>query len=198
MMHEIILNEKTTALERMVAVAVNSTTGITMHLFPNLFVRPSTLFVKSKNWKNLTVVEIGTDKGYNAKTILDNIDVKVMYLIDPYLEKGLQGSSVAEKMAKERLKPYENKIRFIKKKSEDAVDLIPNEIDFLYIDGDHSKKQVARELKLFYPKMKKGGIIAGHDYCGMHMDLTEAVVEFKQKQELELFGGSIDFWMIKK
>jgi hypothetical protein len=196
-MHEIILTQNTTILERMAAATINSLSGAAMHLFPNLYVRPSTLFVKNLGKRNLTVVEIGTDKGYNAKTILDNLDVGMMYLIDPYLESSLQGSSIAFEMAKKRLKKYENKIRFVKQKSEDAAEDIPAGVDFLYIDGNHAKKQVALELNLFYPKMKKGGVIAGHDFMGGHIDLTEAVVEFKQKYNLKLYGGSYDFWMVK-
>lgn len=38
-------------------------------------------------------------------------------------------------------------------------------VDFIYIDGDHSYSQVKRDLRDYFPKIKKGGIIAGHDYC---------------------------------
>jgi predicted O-methyltransferase YrrM len=152
--------------------------------------------MKSLNRKDLTVVEIGTDKGYNAKTILDNLNVGKIYLIDPYLGDGKQGGKASFEMAKRRLCSYKN-MEFIKKKSEEAINDVPNGIDFLYIDGEHSKKQVAMELELYYPKMKTMGVIAGHDYCGMHIDLTEAVAEFAKKHTLRLFGGSIDFWMIK-
>lgn len=145
----------------------------------------------------MTVVEIGTDKGYNALTILRNLDIKRMYLIDPYLERGLQGSGKAFRIAERRLRKFKEKIIFVKKKSEDAVRDIPDGIDFLYIDGYHAKKQVAMELNLYYPKMKKGGIIAGHDFVGTHIDLTEAVVEFARKNNLKLQGGSYDFWMVK-
>jgi hypothetical protein len=189
-----IVNPNSGIVERFAARSMNNLAGLIEHLFPNLFVRPSTQFVKNSGGRDLIVIEIGTDKGYNAKTILDNLDIKKMYLIDPYMETGLQGSNKAYDMAKGRLHPYEDKIVFILKRSEDAVDYIPDGIDFLYIDGYHAKKQVALELALYYPKMKKGGIIAGHDYCAMHIDLTEAVVEFAQKKNLKLQGGSFDWW----
>jgi len=190
-----------------VAKGLETLTGVTMHLMPNLYVRPSTLFMKSladerfydtdPKGRALMVVEIGTDKGFNAMTILRNLNVKKMYLIDPYLEEGFQGSSRAEYIAKRRLKKYSDKIVWVKKKSEDALNDVPDGIDFLYIDGLHTKEQVAMELDLYYPKMKTGGIIAGHDYIGMHIPLTEAVVEFAQKRLLKLQGGSLDFWMEK-
>lgn len=37
-------------------------------------------------------------------------------------------------------------------------------IDFIYIDGSHSEENVRRDLELYLPKLKKNGIIAGHDY----------------------------------
>lgn len=39
-----------------------------------------------------------------------------------------------------------------------------NSIDFIYIDGSHSEESVRQDLELYLPKLKKDGIIAGHDY----------------------------------
>jgi hypothetical protein len=51
----------------------------------------------------------------------------------------------------------------IRKPSFEAVDDIPNNIDFLYIDGNHKYKYVFKELQLYYDKVKPGGIIIGDD-----------------------------------
>lgn len=37
-------------------------------------------------------------------------------------------------------------------------------IDFIFVDGDHSEDAVYTDLTLWYPKLKPGGVIAGHDY----------------------------------
>ena len=53
----------------------------------------------------------------------------------------------------------------IKMKSEEVVDLFKDDfIDMIYIDGDHRYDYVINDIKLWLPKIKKGGIIAGHDY----------------------------------
>lgn len=39
-----------------------------------------------------------------------------------------------------------------------------NSIDFIFIDADHSYDAVKSDLKNWLPKIKDGGIIAGHDY----------------------------------
>ena len=40
-----------------------------------------------------------------------------------------------------------------------------NELDFLFIDGDHSYEGVKQDYELYSPLVKKGGIIAFHDIC---------------------------------
>ena len=40
-----------------------------------------------------------------------------------------------------------------------------NSYDFIYIDADHSYESVKKDIELYLPKLKKGGIIGGHDYC---------------------------------
>jgi cephalosporin hydroxylase len=38
--------------------------------------------------------------------------------------------------------------------------------DWIYIDADHTKEAVLEDIKAWYPKVKKGGIISGHDcFC---------------------------------
>jgi predicted O-methyltransferase YrrM len=36
--------------------------------------------------------------------------------------------------------------------------------DFVYIDGNHELKWVIQDLYAWIPKVKKGGVISGHDY----------------------------------
>lgn len=43
-------------------------------------------------------------------------------------------------------------------------------IDFVFIDANHTLDHVVRDIKAWLPKMRKGGIISGHDYgepCGV-------------------------------
>lgn len=36
-------------------------------------------------------------------------------------------------------------------------------LDFVFLDGDHSTENVRMEIEAFKPRIKKGGILAGHD-----------------------------------
>ncbi len=51
-------------------------------------------------------------------------------------------------------------------------------LDFIYIDGDHTYRGVKEDIKNYLPKLKKGGLIAGHDYEETHFpEVTKAVNE---------------------
>jgi hypothetical protein len=122
-----------------------------------------------KDGKNLVGVEIGVYFGENSKSILDNLDIKKLYLVDPY-EEGLVG--IKEKNAPQFIRngaysllhSHSSKIEWIKKKSQDAVEDVPDNLDFVYIDGDHSYEGAKRDIELYWPKIKEGGILAGHDF----------------------------------
>jgi hypothetical protein len=49
--------------------------------------------------------------------------------------------------------------------STEAADKYPDEsLDFIFIDACHTYNCVKSDLQAWYPKLKKGGCIAGHDY----------------------------------
>jgi len=181
-------------------------TGFFCQIYPKAFARPSTKYVKNQGKRNMVVVEIGTDRGYNARTMLENLDIKKMYLVDPYLwseKDGVDlslakcGSNEAYAIAQKKLKKFKNKIEFILKTSDEAVDDIPDGLDFVYIDAIHTYEWVSKELKLYYPKVKKGGVIGGHDWFGSFQGVAKAVLEFAENKKLSVRGDEIDWWVLK-
>jgi predicted O-methyltransferase YrrM len=52
-----------------------------------------------------------------------------------------------------------------------------NTIDLAFIDGDHSKNGVQKDLEAIFPKMKNGGVILCHD-CYPDTPTLEGVSEF--------------------
>jgi cephalosporin hydroxylase len=42
-----------------------------------------------------------------------------------------------------------------------------NSLDFVYIDANHAYNYVVQDIELWYPKVKKGGYLCGHDYIDM-------------------------------
>jgi predicted O-methyltransferase YrrM len=63
----------------------------------------------------------------------------------------------------------------------EMADMYPDEsIDFVFIDAAHDYASVKKDLAAWYPKVKKGGIFAGHDYA-WSADVRRAVDEFLGK-----------------
>ena len=62
------------------------------------------------------------------------------------------------------LSPYPN-AKIIRKTSMEAINDFEDEsLDFVYIDGNHEFRYIAEDLYEWAKKVKKGGIVAGHDY----------------------------------
>lgn len=161
---------------------------------------------------NLVGVEIGVLDGKHALSMLKNLNLKKLYLIDPYENydgfnikeeiingKDLNRLNKAERNAKKRLRKYEGKIVWIKGYSSKVLHKIPNNLDFVYIDGAHDYQNVKQDIENYYPKVKVGGIIGGHDIengnSKSHEGLTKAVLEFTNKFKFKLMIQAPDWWV---
>lgn len=163
--------------------------------------RPSTRFMK-EYFKEKSVVgcEIGVAAGKNALSILQTLNVKRMYLIDPYLiykqgDKTYYEFVDQKPIAKKRLEPFN--VTWIYAKSEQGIKKIAEKLDFVYIDGNHEYKFVKNDLEMIYPLIKAGGIIAGHDFNSFWLGVLKAVFEFTNKYDLKIQGARSDFWIVK-
>lgn len=117
-----------------------------------------------------TGVEVGTERGVYAKELLERAPSVHLHCVDPWKAyHGYREHVSQEKLdgfyleTVERLKRYNAMI--IREFSLKAADIFANNsIDFVYIDGNHAYEHVVADLAAWVPKVKKGGIVAGHDY----------------------------------
>jgi len=64
-------------------------------------------------------------------------------------------------------------------------------IDFLFIDANHVYENVALDIKNWFPKVKKGGTIAGHDYNhNAFPGVVQAVNEFFGEENITVSAQS--------
>ena len=64
-----------------------------------------------------------------------------------------------------KIDPIKHIVKPIKNTSiEAAKTFLDNSIDFLFLDASHEYPDVINDLISWYPKIKNGGILAGHDY----------------------------------
>lgn len=165
--------------------------------------RPAIKFLAKRAGKNLIGVELGVYQGVNAERILQTLDIKKLYLVDPYADyvdsTGYKWTHQAknEHIARERLKKYAPKIDFLIMTSTEAKDAIKEELDFVYVDASHTYRHVKEDIENYYPKLKLGGVLAGHDFNAKFLGVVRAVMEFSNSRSLELFGDYHDWWIIK-
>jgi predicted O-methyltransferase YrrM len=63
------------------------------------------------------------------------------------------------------IEPVQNNINIVKGISwEMASNYQDDSLDFVFIDAGHDYDSVTKDITNWYPKIKNGGIIAGHDY----------------------------------
>jgi len=135
---------------------------------------------------NAIVVEIGCYAGESTSLFMASGKIDLLYAIDPWDADYYSGQQLlsAEAEFDRVLEPYGTKVIKLKKRSDSAlIELIMNDrlADMVYIDGDHSYKQVKVDIALAMSVVKPGGIIAGHDYGMKGCDgVRQAVNEMLQ------------------
>lgn len=114
--------------------------------------------------------EIGVYRGWYSKKLLEGIPDLKLYCIDTWsiyrgykdYEKGDDLIDAYEE-AKENVKGHNGVL--IKGKSNEIVKEFEDEsLDFVYIDANHSYEYVVEDIALWSKKVRKGGIVSGHDY----------------------------------
>lgn len=164
--------------------------------------RPMTSFLKKRfGKKSLIGVEIGVYYGGNAKNMIEVLNLKRLYLVDPYevyvkSDGQTFDSRYALAKALENLKKYRQQTKFICLKSSEAIKHIHNKVDFVYIDGNHCYNFVKKDIEVYYPIIKKGGVLGGHDF--RNINVIKAVMEFVVKNNMRIFAKEHDWWVIKK
>lgn len=124
-----------------------------------------------ENIPNGVFVEIGTHTGDFADHILANSSNSKLYCVDPYTRYDTYDDAINDVTGDKQFQStynrlyskYGDRVKFIRKYSEEALNDIPDKIDFLYIDGNHRYSYVYRDLELYYPKVKQNGYIIGDD-----------------------------------
>ncbi len=167
--------------------------------------------------KNSICAEIGVAGGGNAELIIKSSQPKKIYLIDIWdIEEHIKNYYLGREpyvASDDRIKSqviqhrefYEN----IKEKYKDNknVEIIrelsviastkfdDNYFDWVYIDAGHSYVSVKEDIESWWPKVKSGGYLCGHDY-----DLSgvkKSVDEFCKEKNITNSTDSNN-WYFKK
>ena len=148
-----------------------------------------------------TGVEIGVFEGAFTKVLAEG-GFKV-YGIDPWLvyedygRKDYQDKANSRyEKSKRRLAKYPN-VTLIKEKSMDALGKFENEsIDFVYIDGNHQFRYIADDIYEWWKKVKKGGVICGHDYAYFKSMSPCGGCQVREVVDAYALSFRTDFWVL--
>jgi hypothetical protein len=131
-----------------------------------------------------TGAELGVQQGLFSEVTLGNwSDCDRYYLIDVWrkLDSNYKDSANVDdniqdllyQETKKRLRKFEDRTElvYIRDFTSNAVHSIPDgSLDYVYIDARHDYCSVTEDLELYWPKLRPGGIVAGHDYMlGFHL-----------------------------
>ena len=119
-------------------------------------------------------VEVGVHAGLYSKMILDHWHSGTMlYGVDPYCvqprteyEDSSNSPDIYRARSEcERRFAHDERYNLLVMKSLEAVTLFNDgELDFVYLDGNHSFEAVSADLRAWWPKVRAGGVLCGHDY----------------------------------
>ena len=133
--------------------------------------------------------EVGVHMGYYSRVLLDTIEDLDLMLIDSWCKHE------ARRRALELVKEIFTEERYpgatiIQKESVEAAKEVEDEsLDFVYIDAAHDYENVKADIEAWWPKVRKGGILAGHDYIESRsgrVGVIPAVDEFVLNNHLHL------------
>ncbi len=121
------------------------------------------------------MVEIGVYQGDFAAVLLGRCQsIEKYYMIDPWRhldnwnKPANEDNSVFEQFfeaTKAKTDFATNRRVILRGKTTEVIDQIPDgELDFAYIDGDHTLKGIAIDLVRVFPKLRAGGYIGGDDF----------------------------------
>ncbi len=125
-------------------------------------------------------VEIGVESGLYSIVLAERNPGVKLFCIDSWKHyNGYRDHVSQEKLdgfylkAKERCAPYD--ITLIRKFSMDAVkEFADDSLDFVYVDGNHDLPHVIEDSFWWSTKLRRGGIMSGHDFIRRH-NITDRV-----------------------
>lgn len=151
--------------------------------YPNLYSNAAkhfesgSKFVEVGSWKGRSVCFLAVEVENSGKKI--SVDAVDTWLgSEEHLEHEILKEDGLYKEFLKNIEPVRHIVNPIRMTSLEASMLYEDEsLDFVFIDASHKYEDVLDDIKAWYPKVKKGGIFAGHDYPSWP-GVVQAVDEF--------------------
>ncbi len=147
-----------------------------------------------------TYIELGVAAGRHARQILTAHESLHYVGIDAWADH----HDEAERMqVLDLLEPFKKRAALWKMRFDEAATKVPDHtVDLVYVDGyAHTGQEAGQTLEDWWPKVKPGGIFAGHDYHAKYRATAEAVDAFARRHNVPvkvIHEQPMPSWMIRK
>jgi methyltransferase family protein len=140
--------------------------------------------------------EIGVCTGRYSRILLDTIPDLQLLGVDPYRpyagytdfrRQSTHNSNLA--LAREATGEFPNYTLMLAFGTEAAKWIADGSLDFVFLDGNHQYESVKQDIADWAPKVRKGGVISGHDYYEFRSGnggVVQAVDEYAQEHGYEV------------
>lgn len=120
-------------------------------------------------------VEIGTHRGHFASDLLTHWTGRRLFCVDPYLLGYSTDDPISQQdtrledieKARTKLRRYRDRVELIRATSKEALELLKDhkgKLDLVHIDGNHEPEHFEFDLNSWWPYLKTGGALIGHDW----------------------------------
>ena len=142
-------------------------------------------------------VEVGVAEGRLSYEMLHVWGIKKLYLVDLWahvdgMRAELGGLTQQQQdgvyaACMELLKDYRDRIVVLRGWAHEMAAEVPDgSLGFCYEDSTHEYDWVLKNLRAWWPKVRPGGIMAGHDYLSPSFTVKPAVDEFAAEHGLRV------------
>ena len=164
--------------------------------------------------RNYSYVEIGVLAGDTATVVAQQRPNSHIVAVDPWRRtESVHYSRTQDKVAEMSdnehqvmFKKFEDRSWFFKDRLEvrrtvsvdAALYSIDESHDIVFIDAEHSFEGVTTDIQSWWPKVKPGGWIGGHDYAAEWPEVVKAVNSWSTQLSVSVELGCDSTWWVKK
>jgi predicted O-methyltransferase YrrM len=155
--------------------------------------------------------EIGVYKGETSKLLLETFPDLILYMVDIWEGENVGKDIYADESAYEatlnNVAPFGGRAIIIRADSVGVSKHIKDgSLDFVFIDAAHDYDSVKKDIEAWYPKVRKGGLVTGHDYNKIRFPGVVRAVDERFGGDIEIFedgkhyqtNGNLSIWVHRK
>jgi len=148
-----------------------------------------------------TIVEVGCKEGRTTSFLLANLPDVHVTAIDPWAPLPNQAEDYSDhdfgKIEREfwdKVKDHRDRLTMMRTTSLDAAtQFADGSVDVVFIDAGHDEPNCSADIDAWWPKVKVGGVLCGHDYQQKFPGVMRAVASHFPLMQVGLGPDSVWF-----